>query len=568
MAYNPNVPNEANLVRGATGDLEAMQENFELLSGVAVKGISGLIGVSANSPTSGQGLRWNGTVWVPSGVASDLDGLTDVTITSPASGQGLLYDGAGWVNSGITIPTALDNLTDVTVPTPASGEVLTYNGTAWVNASPTSISPRSTLGLSGSAYTVTGVSFSERVPLASVLTSGGGFTFNTTSGQVIVGSGVTAVNILAQAGWVAPLEPAAMYVTKIFKNGSGLEEDAGYKVAAEQAMRGTASGGVWLNQAQAINVPCVSGDMFTLVVTTDDQTGIRELSGQRTFLMVEDARKSAGGGGATVTDPVTVWDPKFPPLAANAHAMNDEFSAASGAGPGGLAAKWVEWDPAGVVLPTLITGSQMMNLAFTMSGGVWGGVVQAISGVGATVSGTNWAAYARIHLTMDRQSATSSATFGMVLFENVVASGTTSNFCGVLIKLTGSGTTEVYEIGEYADYTDVAPGNVNSQVFTHSGDKPFTELWLRIRHQGSVNRLDGDVSSDGIGWRQLGTRTLTWAPVEIGLIGANAVENATGTRMKCSLFRMASGVSARTDMIPAGRLTLGRVGDNVGEAGL
>ena len=209
----------------------------------------------------------------------------------------------------------------------------------------------------------------------------------------------------------------------------------------------------------------------------------------------------------------------------------------------------------------------MANLAFT-AGSAWGGIVQAISGVGATVSGTDWSAYARVHFTMDRQSSTSSATFGMALFENAVLSGTTSNFCGVFVKLTGSGSTEVYEIGEFSDYTDLAPGAVSSVVFTMSGDLPFSGLYFRLRHQGGTNRLDGDISLDGIGWRQLTVRTLTWAPVEIGLIGTVTVENGNGSRMKASLFRMSSGLAQRTIMIPAGIVELSRVSDNVGEAGL
>ena len=564
MAYDPTVPVESNIVRGVSGDLQKMQENFSLLSGAAVKGISGLIGVDANTPTSGNALRFNGANWVPSGAADDLDSLTDVTITGPASGEVLAFDGADWVNSGLEIALTLSGLTDVDdTLAPTSGQSLVFDGTEWV-ASGLVVAPRSTLGLSGSAYTVTGTSFDERVPIGSVLTSGGGFTFNTTSGQIVVGSGITAINILAQAGWVGPLEAAAMYIIKIFKNGSGLQADAGYKVAAEQAMRGTASGGVWVSQANAINVPCTSGDLFTLVVHTDDPAGTRTLSGLRTFLMIEDARKGAGGG-SSVADPVTMCLPWVPPLAANAHIMNDEFISGNGGGPGGLDSRWQEWDPNTLVVPSLVTGSQLAQLAMT-AGNNWGGIVQTISGLG-TPSGTDWAAYARVHVTFDRQTATASATFGLAVFRNAVLSGATSNFAGVFVRMTGSGTTEVFEVGEYADHTDLPAGNVSSAVASTSGEMHYSGCWLRLRHQGGTNRIDGDVSADGIGWRQFTTYVLPWAPVEIGVPAIDIVEAGTGTRIRVSLFRVVSGLSGRHNLIPAGKIRLDRVGDNTADTG-
>jgi hypothetical protein len=97
-----------------------------------------------------------------------LNDLTDVTITSASSGQVLKFDGSIWANaadstfsgsytdltnkpslfSGAyadltgkpTLVSALDDLSDVTLATPSNGQVLKFNGTAWVNAADSTFS--------------------------------------------------------------------------------------------------------------------------------------------------------------------------------------------------------------------------------------------------------------------------------------------------------------------------------------------------------------------------------------------------------------------------------------------
>lgn len=67
----------------------------------------------------------------------NLTDLLDVTITSPTVGQVLKYNGTVWINDadggggGGTI--SLDDLTDVVITSPSTGQVLKYNGSAWVN---------------------------------------------------------------------------------------------------------------------------------------------------------------------------------------------------------------------------------------------------------------------------------------------------------------------------------------------------------------------------------------------------------------------------------------------------
>jgi len=64
-----------------------------------------------------------------------LNDVSDVTITTPTAGQMLEYNGTVWVNTDQGSLTALNALSDVTITTPANGDVLTYNTTSstWEN---------------------------------------------------------------------------------------------------------------------------------------------------------------------------------------------------------------------------------------------------------------------------------------------------------------------------------------------------------------------------------------------------------------------------------------------------
>lgn len=62
------------------------------------------ISVSATAPTTGQVLKFNGTIYAPANDESggagsiNLDGLTDVVISSPSVDQRLMFDGTSWAN--------------------------------------------------------------------------------------------------------------------------------------------------------------------------------------------------------------------------------------------------------------------------------------------------------------------------------------------------------------------------------------------------------------------------------------------------------------------------------------
>jgi hypothetical protein len=66
------------------------------------------------------------------GTAS-IDDLSDVTITSPSSNQGLIWNGSTWINQNI--PLDLDGLSDVVINSATPNQVLKFDGANWVNAS-------------------------------------------------------------------------------------------------------------------------------------------------------------------------------------------------------------------------------------------------------------------------------------------------------------------------------------------------------------------------------------------------------------------------------------------------
>jgi hypothetical protein len=83
-----------------------------------VESITDLSDVSISNLTSGQVLKYNGTVWVNSedstgggggGGATTLDQLTDVVLSSPTTNQIIQYNGTTWVNT--SLPTLVTSIT-------------------------------------------------------------------------------------------------------------------------------------------------------------------------------------------------------------------------------------------------------------------------------------------------------------------------------------------------------------------------------------------------------------------------------------------------------------------------
>lgn len=79
-----------------------------------------------SSAAVGDFLGWDGTDW--DDIAVTLDTLTDVAITTPATKQTIRYNGSGWVNSQLASTDLSDFAATIAGGT---GDVLGWNGSAW-----------------------------------------------------------------------------------------------------------------------------------------------------------------------------------------------------------------------------------------------------------------------------------------------------------------------------------------------------------------------------------------------------------------------------------------------------
>ena len=88
-----------------------------------------------------------------SGGSVQLSGLSDTTITSPSSGQVLKYNGSVWINDTDTNTNQLSGLSDTTITSPSTGDFLQYDGSAWINRTTNFLSHGTTI-----TFTVTSAS--------------------------------------------------------------------------------------------------------------------------------------------------------------------------------------------------------------------------------------------------------------------------------------------------------------------------------------------------------------------------------------------------------------------------
>jgi len=207
VAYDANIPNEANQVRTTSGDLAKMQGNFAALSGVATLGVDGISGADVSGRVEGDLLQFRNTGW----------GRTDVDADGALTAGALLrWRTAGgadrWVASGL----AMDDLTDVNAPAPTSGQILKFDGANWVASADEGVagSGATTSGfilvswaqmqlsglytISGGVYaTVTG--FHVPSALASGALGAPAFTLSAEDGTITVPSGIELIRVIANA---------------------------------------------------------------------------------------------------------------------------------------------------------------------------------------------------------------------------------------------------------------------------------------------------------------------------------------------------------------------------------
>lgn len=200
----------ATAAQGATAD-SALQD-------ITGEPISDLSNVSANTPTSGHLLSYDGSVWlpassgyqVPSGdyatVAqgnslwnvNTIDGQTDTTIGTKVSGHVLSWDGLAWVNAisgqagaGGT-HTLLGNTHTDTTGSATSGHILGYDGINW---------RATTSGAGGGSTTLTALTDTNIA--------------GHTSGQVLRSDGTdwhaaTVNQSVNASGWIERVGPGAL----------------------------------------------------------------------------------------------------------------------------------------------------------------------------------------------------------------------------------------------------------------------------------------------------------------------------------------------------------------------
>ena len=330
MAYDPTIPVQTNQVRGASGDLVKIKENFAILDPVATSGLHGLIsggesvasgqivitqggagsdlyyrsftlpnlnGVTIAAPASGQALTWNGSAWVNATPVSTLSGLSDTVIDAPISGEALTWNGSAWVND--TPVTALSGLSDTSVDGAISGEALIFDGSDWVASGSVSrarASAKKTVDQTGIAtgswVTVTG--FEDVLVGASYGAAA--------SGMTISGDGFVDV----QANIDFASSTGAQIGTRLTLNGAPLSSGA-YGVEAELNTRDGGGTPFPVHHLVALGVPVTSGDVVGIQVNFSAGATTSVLSGVKTNIRLQDnAQAPGGGGGGSSSSPKTI----------------------------------------------------------------------------------------------------------------------------------------------------------------------------------------------------------------------------------------------------------------------
>jgi hypothetical protein len=90
--------------------------------------------VSIVDKTSGDFLKYNGTLWVNDQINLGTDTVGNyMSGVSAGTGISVSHTPSEGSTATVSLSATLDNLSDVTVPAPTSGDFLKWNGTAWVN---------------------------------------------------------------------------------------------------------------------------------------------------------------------------------------------------------------------------------------------------------------------------------------------------------------------------------------------------------------------------------------------------------------------------------------------------
>ena len=141
FTFIPQATNTANVISGATGDIQAtnfrgaLVGNADTASSLFYTRTISLTG----SVTGTVNTDLSGNVSIATSIANDSVALGTHTTGNYVSGitQGtgitVTHTPSEGSSAEIALNATLDNLSDTTVPSPSSGDFLKWNGTAWVN---------------------------------------------------------------------------------------------------------------------------------------------------------------------------------------------------------------------------------------------------------------------------------------------------------------------------------------------------------------------------------------------------------------------------------------------------
>ncbi len=339
MTYRNDIPNQSNRVRGASGDLVFIRENFQELnylrqaitpSGTfpsrVISGID-LGGVGWNMNVSGNALVWTipagGVVtWAANGIVT-FPNFVFVPITPTASGHAAskaYVDGAAG-------STTLSGLADTALSGAAEGQLLAFqaSGATWVpsgitvqedDGTPTLVRVH-TIVASGDLALVSGgpgIAILSGGGAAPPEVSGAVFTTPKASGDQSYQSGLHAISGLS--GLTPPGSPASGGSPYVLSFGADAINDGGpaalFDFAIHIGSGGTVSdpiayeinrtsvtGGAegFIGGIPELPVTIASGDLVTVTLSGSQDFTIKSTSGTFGWLRLRDGDSAVGGGG-------------------------------------------------------------------------------------------------------------------------------------------------------------------------------------------------------------------------------------------------------------------------------
>lgn len=558
MGWDKTIPNENNVVRGVSGDLAKVRENFEALDPIVVSGLHGLPGVDAASPASGDVLRHDGSGWAnaqdtlsglvdtdvagavsgdaltyndatkkwePNTPVQSLSGLTDTDVAGAASGDALTYNSATGKWEPATPVAALNDLTDVDTSGAVSGQALVFDGSGWgPGASVSSGLSRAmlVLGSDQAVVSVSGAPYTPATVTGMVQTANeGGWATNPASGIIEVPSGVSLVEVRAQVAWEAGSGTSA---AKLWLRIDGAPVPSG-EVHDSLYYPGSFVG---TNRIVSWAIPVSGGEQLTLEVAHQELPPSYKnvlSSGQQTWFEVREVAAGGGAAGGGFTADFSLFMPDAPPLSPPSGAtFNDEFD-----GGASLDGRWTWWDPNGDLAASGINAGMQM-LEYTLTGGSeWAGAFQSVT----AISGVQYSFVTKLSFVGKATAATDEYWSGMAVFEDATSNPATSNLyvAGIYTDTDPAGNLRtrigIFEFNDYSDATPTLAGY--DDVLSDAGLGHVAGLYLRVAWNGT-DELRFAYSLDGVSFRQLAEFSASFVPKEVGFAARNVAGGNLTTR--------------------------------------